>query len=177
MSRVCTIDGCDNKHEARGWCVMHYRCWRRNGSPLPPSRPTLKERLLSSISENEEGCWLWRGSIDAEGYGRIGRNQSAHRVAYELLVGPIPQGLTIDHLCRVRHCVNPAHLEPVTMAENLRRGMSFSAQNAVKTHCNRGHPYDEINTYRHGHSRFCRACGRHRTAAYKARKTAKAGAL
>ncbi len=87
----------------------------------------------------------------------------AHRFAYELLVGPIPDGLVIDHLCRVRHCVNPAHMEPVTRWENTLRGGSFSAVAARQTHCVNGHPFDEENTHvdRRGFRR-CRACNRER---------------
>lgn len=91
---------------------------------------TVRERLLSRlIIEPESGCLLWVGRVDACGYGRINaqsfngikRPQEVHRVAYEMFVGPIPAGLEIDHLCRVRHCASPAHLEPVTRAENNRR--------------------------------------------------------
>lgn len=77
----------------------------------------------SSYVVDENGCWLWQGCLNVRGYGQLGKgSRAAHRVFYERHVGPIPEGLTIDHLCRVRHCVNPAHMEPVTVAENVRRG-------------------------------------------------------
>lgn len=105
-------------------------------------------------------CWLWLGTKNSYGYGRLIINKherGAHRFAYERQVGPIPAGLEIDHLCRVRHCVNPTHLEPVTTTVNIRRGIRA---NSLKTHCKYGHAFDEANTYRcHGH-RYCRACGR-----------------
>lgn len=88
------------------------------------------------------GCWLWSGSSHSSGYGQFSvaaHPERAHRHAYETLVGPVPDGLELDHLCRVRCCVNPAHLEPVTHAENLRRGESGMAK---RTHCPKGHPYD-----------------------------------
>ncbi len=85
--------------------------------------------LIARIGEHFEfspdGCWRWTGSVTPQGYGMFAfsdEGKRAHRVMYELLVGPIPEGLTLDHLCRVRHCVNPEHLEPVTLAENVRRG-------------------------------------------------------
>jgi hypothetical protein len=110
------------------------------------------------------GCWLWTAATSTAGYGRIRvdrRGMQAHRVAYEMHVGPIPEGLQLDHLCRVRRCVNPAHLEPVTQRENIMRGNSVSAVHAAKTHCIHGHPFDGENT-RLGPNgkRVCRACHR-----------------
>lgn len=110
------------------------------------------------------GCWLWTGHQNELGYGRVyvsGAGQRmVHRVVYELLVGPIPDGLEPDHLCRVPACSNPDHLEPVTHAENIRRGM------ALRTSCPHGHAYTQENTYTNsrGH-RFCRRCNRERARA------------
>lgn len=135
------------------------------------------------------GCWLWTGSSSgAEGYGQYfvggkgSRNANrtqykrAHRVAYEALVGPIPEGMQLDHLCRVPSCVNPAHLEPVTQQENIRRGRGPSVaglRNAAKTHCSRGHAY-EGNNLRIGKdgARYCRVCKSIYEAKYKAKKAA-----
>jgi hypothetical protein len=96
--------------------------------------------------EMTDGCWLWTDSLHELGYARfwVDRNTRvyAHRYAYELKVGPIPDGMSIDHLCRVRHCVNPDHLEPVSHAENLRRSpIQPTTVNAAKTRCPYGHPY------------------------------------
>ena len=116
--------------------------------------------------EKTDGCWLWRGAIKPDGYGQVRRhprrNIYAHRFAYELEVGPIPEGLTLDHLCRVRACVRPSHLEPVTMLENLRRGNGVGAVNSRKTHCPRGHEYNVANTRYYRGERNCRACDRAR---------------
>lgn len=107
------------------------------------------------------GCWRWTGAgIGYEpGYGRFqwnGRLDNAHRVSYSVLVGPIPLGLFVDHLCRNRWCVNPGHLEPVTIAENNRRAGSFHGS---MTHCKAGHPYDDRNTlYLKRGGRSCRPC-------------------
>lgn len=125
-------------------------------------------------------CWLWTAAIDDKGYGSFtkpGERQKrlkAHRFAYEMLRGPIPAGLELDHLCRVRNCVNPDHLEPVTHAVNMQRSPHLptagnpgpaAAWQRNKTHCAKGHPYDETNTGRrpNGH-RYCRACARIRMA-------------
>lgn len=123
--------------------------------------------------EPNTGHWLWTASL-IRGYGQFRVNHRpayAHRYAYEHLVGPVPEGLELDHLCRVRRCVNPDHLQPVTHRQNVLRGDSPTADNAVKTHCPTGHPYDEANTYRRddGH-RKCRACNRRMSAAAYARR-------
>lgn len=183
--RVCSVDGCEKRHEAHGFCAMHYERWRRRGdaglaeserNPItveqcivvgctrPPHarnlcsshvarlrrhgdamcggqardhRP-LEHRFFDRAEIQANGCWLWTGSI-VLGYGRVrsgGETQGAHRAAYELVVGPIPADMTIDHLCHTndpscpggdvlclhRRCVNPTHMEVVTLAENSRRG-------------------------------------------------------
>ena len=139
---------------------LSQRFWEKvdKDGPVPSYRPDLGP------------CWIWTASI-AKGYGRScanGKSRGAHIVAYEMLVGPVPDGLELDHLCRVRRCVNPAHLEPVTKAENVRRGTSPAltrARHKAKTHCGRGHPFDEANTrHRSDGSRQCIACKRRRNA-------------
>lgn len=107
-------------------------------------------------------CWEWTGYKTPNGYGMFGKRY-AHRLAYELLVGPIGDGLTLDHLCRFRDCVNPAHLEPLSMRDNILRGTAPTAENAAKTHCVRGHAFDKANSIvrkdRPG-TRECRQCRR-----------------
>lgn len=111
-------------------------------------------------------CWKWTGTLNANGYGRIidkGVRRQASRVAYELFNGQITPGLTIDHVCRNRWCVNPGHLQAVSNRENVTRGIGPSAVNARKTKCPQGHAYNEINTrVGHGGKRQCRACDRAR---------------
>lgn len=116
------------------------------------------------------GCWPWLGHIDGRGYARLGARQ-AYRVAYELEHGPIPLGMTVDHLCYQPACVNPEHLRLLTREDNARLQRSAS-----KTHCVNGHPYDDANTYRrsNGRQRDCRACGRDRVRRYLQRRTAAA---
>lgn len=125
------------------------------------SLPVL-ERIIQRTDRTTSDCWLWTRSLDRYGYAEIkvqGRHHLAHRLSYEVLVGPIPEGLVIDHLCRKRHCVNPAHMEPVTPLENTLRGSAPSVINASKTHCPQGHPFDGANTIiRPSGGRRCRAC-------------------
>jgi len=121
-------------------------------------------RVLLGWVVQENGCWDWVGS-KSWGYGMVRRkgyhDSKAHRISYERHVGPIPAGLTIDHLCRNRACGNPAHLEVVTMRENALRGGGPPAQNARKTHCPRGHPLSGANLYRYPSGRrWCRICRR-----------------
>lgn len=125
-------------------------------------------RFWSKV-DRTDGCWLWHGWKTADGYGRfdIGdRKVLAHRFAYESNVGPIPDGLVLDHLCRVRDCVNPAHLEAVTVAENNRRGFGPVQAFALRTHCAEGHPLGPATP---GKRRVCRPCANERNRRYKAR--------
>lgn len=119
-------------------------------------------------------CWRWTGALNSEGYGRLRadgkQSKAAHRKVYELLVGPIPEGLTLDHLCRNRYCVNPDHLDPVTLKENLARGFGVGALNTAKEACKRGHPFTEDNIMLWRGKRWCRACGRMRQKVYLERK-------
>ena len=103
-------------------------------------RGTPAQRFFAKVEMSDRGCWLWDAAIDrTTGYGRfhaqVGHMAYAHRFAYELLVGPIPDGYDIDHLCRVRECVNPRHLEPVTRRENLMRGETLTAAHAAGRYC------------------------------------------
>lgn len=135
--------------------------------------PDLMERLSEKYVEDAAGCWLWTAAVGGGGYGYLwahGRVARAHRVAYELHVGPIPEGLDLDHLCRNRLCVNPEHLEPVTRSENLRRGLHGGGP-IPKAECKRGHPFDAENTrITSTGKRRCRAC--HRLDKAKARSRA-----
>ena len=134
----CSLDGCDKLAAKRGWCHMHYLRWYRTGDvgeaaprliqtagrnagrkPIPIATRLLRATLKTGT------CWYWRGELDRHGYGVLevcGKGKRVHRLSYEAFVGPIPAGLVIDHLCRVRDCINPDHLEPVTSQENTRRG-------------------------------------------------------
>ena len=131
-------------------------------------------RFWRLVGNRGEGCWLWLGHV-SNGYGSFRADPqraaiSAHRFAYEELIGTIPAGLTLDHLCRVRNCVNPAHLEPVSMRTNTLRGEGPSALNSRKTMCRRGHLLDAETTYLNPRGeRQCRRCHRSRVAAYRAR--------
>ena len=154
----CLVEGCTLPPFGRGWCYTHYRRWRAHGNTdislrLLPA----EERFWAKVDKSGE-CWQWAG-VHAQGYGRCwwnGHSAAAHRVAFELTVGPVPEGLELDHLCRNRGCVNPAHLEPVTRRENARRAAAVHDTG----HCPQGHPFDEANTYRHRGTgwRVCRQC-------------------
>jgi HNH endonuclease len=124
----------------------------------------LFERFNRMIGTSGE-CWLWTGARKSHGYGGITvlgrRGRSAHRIGYELYVGPIPEGMTLDHLCRNRMCVRPDHLEPVSNTVNVLRGMSPFAINARATHCVHGHEFTADNILRHPsrpNGRKCLAC-------------------
>jgi hypothetical protein len=130
------------------------------------------ERFWEKV-EKTDTCWLWTGGTSS-GYGRILRSGQrsmvyAHRWSYEFHVGPIPDGLVIDHLCRVRHCVNPDHLEPVTWRENIDRGLT----SATKDACINGHEFTPENTHHtpaSARKRTCRTCAREHSRSYRQRR-------
>lgn len=137
-------------------------------------KPTFGEWIKARCIVSENGCWDWQLSRDDDGYGRItygGRAGHAHRFSYQYFVGPIPAGLCLDHLCRVRHCCNPLHLEPVTPRENTLRGTSMIVGQLAVTHCPQGHAYAGDNLMiRASGGRECRACHRIRDAESYQRK-------
>ena len=179
--RTCSVVVCKHPHKARGWCHKHYAYRWRNGLIQDIKTLSPWDRFWANV--NVDGvCWEWDQTKlnETTGYGVFGadgRSTSAHRYAWEILVGEIPSGKQLDHLCRNRGCVNPDHMEPVTIEENVLRGYGITAQNARKTHCVRGHEFNESNTrYRTGANgktwRKCRACAREDRAAWRAKKRA-----
>lgn len=178
MDRSCTIQGCDRRQHGHGLCNPHLRRQRKWGAAQVTygHHPPPEKRFWSKVNKSgpvpPQGvapgcCWEWTGAKTSGGYGQFyvdRRLVVSHRYSYERLVGPIPEGLQIDHLCRNRSCVNPGHLEPVTQQVNIRRGFSIATENRLKTHCPAGHPYSVENTYIHprNNGRICRACARRR---------------
>lgn len=136
--------------------------------------PVLPERFWSKVVRTSSGCWVWVGALDTSGYGIAwngARTMGAHRMAYEAMVGPVPDGLVLDHeTCDLPCCVNPAHLVPKTQRANILRGSAPTASNASKTHCKRGHELTPENTRDHGRGcRECRTCERERARARASR--------
>lgn len=193
-------DGDPRHGTERGYGSLGCRCdecrrvrreasWRRGTRPLDVYLSDVRDpdkrncRFWSTVDKTGE-CWLWTNNLD-RGYGRFGIGQKtvwAHRYSYELLVGPIPAGLTLDHLCHNRDescsggptclhrsCVNPAHLEIVTRGVNTLRGKSIAAVNKRKTHCHRGHEFTPENTRLIPKGRACKTCIRENDRRRKAR--------
>lgn len=143
-----------------------------NQSPVERARRLNLLDGIPVVVSIKSPCWIWTRRPSMNGYGRIGITGLAHRASYEAFVGPIPSGLHIDHLCRVRRCVNPAHLEPVTCKENILRGESPEAKFARQTHCKDGHPFD-VHARRlsdgRPYGRSCKRCDARRSRESRAR--------
>lgn len=175
----CSIEGCDEVAECRTWCHKHYSRWTRNGDPLlvlPRNRPMtydeaiarIRKRVTAGSVVGDNGCWLWQGTLNGEGYGHgslpsaLGPPDcAAHRMSYIAFVGPLEPGVPLDHechnrdlscaggpSCQHRRCVNPAHLAPTTQGDNA-RAANARGRGAVQRGglCLHGHPMDEANTY------------------------------
>lgn len=148
----------------KGWVRGQPKRYLKGHHPMRPDTYVRRFWMRVDKTTSPDGCWLWTGSLTEKGYGNVKLNKrlvGVHRLAYQWAKGPIPEGLQIDHLCRVRHCVNPDHLEAVTLKVNVLRGVGITAMQARQTHCVQGHPFDGPNTaYTPRGSRVCRACKR-----------------
>lgn len=132
------------------------------------TRPAIERWAAKVDFRGAGGCWVWTASLTANGYGYFAPDHGpaykgtriAHRFAFEHFIGPVRDGLVLDHLCRNRACVNPDHLDPVSQRENLMRGDTIPAKRAAQTHCKHGHEFTADNIYRHPTrgTRHCRAC-------------------
>lgn len=165
---TCAGPQCVRDRKHGDLCHSHYEQARRRGSreAMTALRPTdARARLMYYVAKQDDGCWIWQGSTSGDGrYGQFAFDglgvHGAHRASFMLAGGTIPDGLVLDHLCKVTLCVNPDHLEVVTQTENILRGDCPTAENARKTHCIRGHEFTEESTYIQPSSggRRCRAC-------------------
>lgn len=178
MKAECAVDTCQAPTIARGWCRLHYSRWRNHGDPLAAVGPshrteTIESRFWRRVDKTDT-CWLWNGSRRKKDYGVFNYpgGGMAYRYSYELHNGPIPDGMTIDHICFNPPCVNPAHLQLLTREQNARR-----QQSKDWTHCKRGHEYTPENTVPTVNirpdgspcfTRRCRICYRATRRAYRA---------
>lgn len=168
----CSLEECDIVGRLRvGLCDKHYAHHRIHGDPRYVAYTAPETRFWPKVNKNGPipeqrpdlgPCWVWLASKSPKGYGLFTirhKHMRAHRVAYEWAKGAVPAGLTLDHLCRNRACVNPDHLEAVTVRVNTLRGVGIVAVNARKTHCKYGHKFTPANTYvKANGGRVCRAC-------------------
>lgn len=143
---TCSIDGCEMEVRGRGWCGTHYSRWQATGDPLYTKRfggVADIERVLAEVEEIPNGCHQWQGRKMPNGYGYINKNRKrvfVHRIAYEALVAPIPEGWHVHHRCHNTLCVNPEHLETLSPTEHIKQ------HRAAETHCKRGHEWTDENT-------------------------------
>lgn len=182
---TCSAPDCNRRPRSRGYCLVHYKRLRRWGDPevKRPTRPPMERFLASVVAGSAPAerpglgpCHLWTGRRTSTGYGSFSIRKEqflAHRWIYAQTVGAVPDGLVLDHLCRVRHCINPQHLEPVTNEENLRRGAGYGLQNGMRSTCINGHEYTPDNTYTAPDGGIrCRKCQRNSDRGRSRRKAA-----
>lgn len=158
-------DNLVKRRDSRRVCRTCNSAWSREDQRRrrgPRKHVSPEERFWAKVDKTDT-CWLWTACKNGDGYGQfaLAGMRGAHRVSYEWAKGAIPEGLEIDHLCRIRHCVNPEHLEAVTHRENTLRGDTVAATSAAKTHCPKGHPLsgDNLANLRDG-TRRCLTCNR-----------------
>lgn len=171
VKRIARVDRCAN-------CGSGFNGWRGNENKYCSQQcyfdhrlATRERRFWIKVKPESTGCWVWTASLSPEGYGRFSTPPiGAHVWAYRLLIGEIPEGLELDHLCRNRACVNPTHLEAVTHRVNALRGTSPFAVNSAKSHCIRGHEFNDENTFFQNGTRQCRECKRIRLREWRARR-------
>lgn len=181
MRNICDVEGCGEYVAGRGLCSKHYYRLRRTGSLADPTPEPIGERFWRQVDKaGDDECWLWSKGVHL-GYGQfwvkeLNRSMTAHRWVYENEVGPIPEGMVIDHKCHTealakglcdggecihRRCVNPRHLSPENRGVNSNFGNGPAAKNARKTHCKNGHEFTPENTRMTTRGfRVCRACER-----------------
>lgn len=190
VRRYCTVAKCGKPAHGHGYCSLHYRRWRESGDP-EHARYTLRGKLLARTERAENGCLLWTGALDGRGYGRfrIGvKPHLAHRLVYKVIGGmTIPEGMTLDHGCHSadpdcaggeaclhRRCVEPDHMVPMPIGENVLLGRGPSAENARKTHCLRGHPLSGANLrVSPSGRRVCRTCAANYQRDWRARRASR----
>jgi hypothetical protein len=155
----CIAPGCTQpaKYPGKRMCNRHYlRMWKYGSFELP--KPPTREELFSCrYVVAPSGCWIWQGALSTAGYGRFGGKEYAHRFSYVLHKGPIPAGTEVDHLCRVRRCCNPMHLQAVPRRVNFLRGAHPTAQIVRSDVCGRGHSMADAYQRKSG-KRTCRQC-------------------
>lgn len=175
----CSVSSCTRSSDGgHGWCRAHYMRWYQTGdvrADVPLRLHNVDPQLrfwpkvdkagpTSDFLPTNSPCWTYTGHIDRNGYGLFrfgGSHVGAHRFSYEVVIGPIPAGLELDHLCNNRSCVNPSHLEPVTRGENVQRAVSR------RTHCKHGHEFTEDNTrWNRSGGRVCVTCNKIRSSAF-----------
>lgn len=177
---ICSIENCDDPAKARGWCSKHWTRWWKHDDPNTTyliRGGDVLDRLANKFTVGD-GCWEWTAKAKAKfGYGQItdddGRSKVAYKVLYRIMVGDVPEGMELDHVCKNVLCIRPDHLEPVTHRENMRRGNGWAGVNARKTHCGPcGLPLSGPNLIidKSSGSRRCRACTNAAARRYAAKK-------